>query len=47
MGLSFFVTTLAGTSYLEMLHTWLFPRLLEDEPVIFITQQDQALRIFV
>jgi len=29
-----------GTSYLEMLQTWLFPRLQEDESEDFIMQQD-------
>ena len=32
--------TVMGTSYLEMLQTWLFPRLQEDEPEDFIMQQD-------
>jgi hypothetical protein len=36
-----------GTSYLEMLQTWLFPRLQEDEPEDFIMQQDRAPHIFV
>ena len=34
--------TVTGTSYLEMLQTWLFPRLQEDEPKDFIMQQDGA-----
>jgi hypothetical protein len=35
--------TVMGTSYLEMLQTWLFPRRLqEDEPEDFIMQQDGA-----
>jgi len=34
--------TMTGTSYLEMLQTWLFPRLQEDEPENFIIQQDGA-----
>ena len=34
--------TMTGTSYLEMLQTWLFPRLQEDEPENFIMQQDGA-----
>ena len=28
------------TSYLEMLQTWLFPRMQKDDPEDFITQQD-------
>jgi hypothetical protein len=32
--------TVTGTSYLEMLQTWLFPRQQEDEPEDFIMQQD-------
>jgi hypothetical protein len=44
MGISFSVKTLTGTSYLEMLQTWLFPRLQEDEPKDFI-MQDGAPRI--
>ena len=31
---------MTGTSYLEMLQTWLFPRQQEDEPEDFIMQQD-------
>ena len=38
----FFFGEDAGTSYLEMLQTWLFPRLQEDEPEDFIMQQDGA-----
>jgi len=34
--------TVTGTSYLEMLQTWLFPRLQEDEPEDFIMQHDGA-----
>jgi hypothetical protein len=34
--------TVTGTIYLEMLQTWLFPRLQEDEPEDFIMQQDGA-----
>ena len=34
--------TVTGTSYLEMLQTWLFPRLQEDEPEEFIMQQVRA-----
>jgi len=34
--------TVTGTSYLEMLQTWLFPRLQEAEPEDFIMQQDGA-----
>ena len=34
--------TVTGTSYLEMLQTWLLPRLQEDEPEDFIMQQDGA-----
>ena len=34
--------TATETSYMEMLQTWLFPRLQEDEPENFITQQDGA-----
>ena len=34
--------TATGTSYLEILQTWLFPRLQEDEPKEFIMQQDGA-----
>ena len=39
--------TVTGTSYLDMLQTWLFPTLQEDEPVDFIMQRDGAPRIFV
>jgi len=42
MGLPFSVKTMTGTSYLEMLQTWLFPRLQKDEPEDFIMQQDGA-----
>jgi len=43
MGLSFFhEDTVTGTSYLEMLQTWLFPRLQKDELEDFIMQQDGA-----
>jgi len=35
-----------GTSYLEMLQTWLFPRLQKDEPEDFIMQQDGAPPLF-
>jgi len=31
--------TVMGTSYLEILQTWLFPRLQKDEPEDFIKQQ--------
>ena len=31
--------TVKGTIYLEMLQTWLFPRLQKDEPENFIMQQ--------
>jgi len=34
--------TVTGTSSLEMLQTWLFPRLQEVEPEDFIMQQDGA-----
>jgi len=34
--------TVTETSYLEMLQTWLFPRLQEDEAEDFIMQQDGA-----
>ena len=34
--------TVTGTSYLEMLQTWLFPRLQKDEPEDFNMQQDGA-----
>ena len=34
--------TVTGTSYLEMLQTWLLPILQEDEPEDFIMQQDGA-----
>ena len=34
--------TVTGASYLEMLQTWLFPSLQEDEPEDFIMQQDGA-----
>ena len=37
---------MTGTSYLEMLQTWLFPRLQEDEPEDLIMQQDGALPHF-
>ena len=33
---------MTGTGYPEMLQTWLFPRLQEDEPEDFIMQQDGA-----
>ena len=33
---------MTGTSYLEMLQTWVFPRLQKDEPEGFIMQQDRA-----
>jgi len=36
----FLEENVTGTSYLEMLQTWLFPRLQKDEPEDFIMQQD-------
>ena len=43
----FLEDTVKGTSYLEMLQTWLFLRLQKDEPEDFIMQQDGLPRIFI
>jgi hypothetical protein len=45
--LFFHEDTVTGTSYLEMIQTWLFPKLHEEEPEEFIWQQDEAPPNFI